>query len=696
MDNKSFEFLYNDAKNALYHHQLIEALTCLNGILYNIDDVELHNEKDSICKDYDVMLNFFSQGWTDEGRIKVFQNLTNRSHTLLDRAARRFRLKSGKDLYTITSENLLNTDNPDVNLFNNIWTSDIFKTTDSDRLDIQMKAVDTNCQLQAISAIMLNILEYFDVEKVKIIIRYCQHDDTRIRARAIVALIWIIMKYEQQFLNYTELQDAINLIGMQEKFRSEITILQKELLLSLETANIGRRLQKEILPDLLKDKNPGSPNLDFTFVDEDLSASLFDDNINHANPEQRKLSNKMKELVELGREGVDINIGTFMMLKSFTFFQQTANWFAPFNQEHPEVKHLLSTSNTIQLLIESGNFCDSDKYSLCIMVSQMPTSQREIVLSQLSKQFEGNEEVLRESPSSVISINKYFRSYLQDLYRFYTIHPNKHEFDNPFKRDCLLTNYTSIKNILVSSPTYYKDMAPMLIKRNRYDDAINYIMLSADIQFESLQKLAYCHQQLGNYSSAIQYYKQADLIQADNEWNLKQMCHCYSVMHRYDDELKCLKKIADIHPNDTHISSKMAKCLMKNGQYETACQYYYELEYKGINTFMAQRAIAWCNLKLNNLQQSEKYYRLITENTQTSWTDYMNYGHVLWALDKRVEAIECYKKYISLIRKEKKTDPLHSFDKDRKDLLGLGLSEIDIDLMRDTIARIILYNEDLL
>ena len=96
MDYKSFEYLYKDAQKALNDHHLMDALTCLNGILYNIDDVELHNEKDSICNDYNFMLNFFQQGGTDSGRLDVYRKIVNRTYVLLDRSSRKFRIKTTK------------------------------------------------------------------------------------------------------------------------------------------------------------------------------------------------------------------------------------------------------------------------------------------------------------------------------------------------------------------------------------------------------------------------------------------------------------------------------------------------------------------------------------------------------------------------------------------------------------------------
>lgn len=699
MDYKSFEYLYNDALKALNEHHLMDALTCLNGILYNIDDVELHNEKDSICNDYNFMLNFFKQGGTDSCRLDVYRNIINRAYVLLDRSARKFRLKVYDKQYTKHAGNAIQQteENPNL-LFNRIWTSDIYKTTDSEALLALFNDLDSECQLLVVSAIMLSLQEYFDTEKFKIIIQFCQHTSPYIRARAIVAFVWIYMKHQHRISNQSELKEAISILGGNAKFKSELTILQKELLLSLETANVEKKLQKDIFPDLLSAKELQNAKIDFTFIDEELSKSLegapYTEN---GNPRNKKMANKMKELINMGKEGVDINIGTFAMLKSFPFFMEIAHWFIPFNSKRPEFQQLLGTdhaSNPIQMLLNTGNFCDSDKYSLCIMLNQMPAAQRDMVLSQLTAQFDGHEEGLNEIKPITDNIKLIIRNYLQDLYRFYKLHHNRSEFNDPFKMDLLLTNYKDLEYIL-DSASYNELLGTTLIQRKRYHDAITYLNKVKDVggQYDLIQKLAYCHQQTGNYRQAISYYEQADLIQPDNEWVIEQMRLCYSALHLYHDELKCLTKLESINTNDSKIVINIGRCLMQMGKYEEAVNRFYEMEYKGEKLLTSRRAIAWCNFKLKKFEQAEKYYQKLSDDANATWEDHMNYGHVLWANHKTQEAIERYKKYISLVLKEKNTEPLKAFDKDKKELLKQGIQEVDIDMMRDILAQSIMYNE---
>lgn len=54
----------------------------------------------------------------------------------------------------------------------------------------------------------------------------------------------------------------------------------------------------------------------------------------------KQLADNMKEIIAMGKEGIDINLGTFSALKGFSFFQSVAHWFTPFNRRRPEVKSI--------------------------------------------------------------------------------------------------------------------------------------------------------------------------------------------------------------------------------------------------------------------------------------------------------------------------------------------------------------------
>lgn len=731
MDRKSFELLYQDAVEALTSRRMHDALNCIRGILFNTENTELNRELESVQQDYGMMLTFISQGGTDPQQALVHRNLTHRAFTLLDKSARLYHVRYENDLYAETynrcdadqtasfdqwleTADLLreklseergktSTGEAEENSFYNaydrlfeyIWTAPLFHAAEAEKLKNFIEKQETDEQALLVSAVMLNIQRYFDPQKYRLLLHFCRTEHTKVRARAMTAAVWTYMQYEKRFVYYPDLSDGLSLLAQDERLKGELILLQQQFLLSLETAKAERKLQNEIFPDLLRSRNYQRNKMGFEQMEEDLAKALRGE----PNAEWEKmrgnkqLADNMKEIIAMGKEGIDINLGTFSALKGFSFFQSVAHWFTPFNRRRPEVKSIFPPGirhNPIQMLMEAGNFCESDKYSLCMMLNQIAPSQRDMMISQIGSQIEGNEEGLRDVAKESMNIGSVYRSYLQDLYRFFKLHPRKTQFDDPFKRDQLFTRYTVLESML-KTPAYLREMASFLMKRECYQDAIAYMeeaLKHETANAEMLQKVAFCYQHTDRPSKAIYYYQQADLLSPNNEWILKQMYLCYSALGRYGQELDCLKSLEEMNPGDTRLISEIGLCLMQLGRYEEAAQRFYELEYNGERVVPSWRAIAWCNFKMGRLEQADRYYRKILQQDKVTWEDYLNAGHTAWCLKQTTEAITQYQNYLRLYRSKRKdtAQPLLSpFDEDRKELLLHGLNDLDISLMRDIL-----------
>lgn len=736
MDRKSFELLYQDAIEATTQNHLLDALNCIRGMIFNIENgADLHDELTSIRQDYNMMLAFMQQGGNDPQRSAIYRKLISRSFTLTDKAARLYRIQHEKDLYStlyrrnnesgmasfdylLESTDLLREKvseelrslsyNPNIKdevtalssaydrLFEFVWTSPLLHPADAEKLKHFIERQNIDEQALLVSALMLGIQSYFDPQKYHILLHFCHAEENKVRVRALTAAIWTYMQYESRLTHYPDLSEGLLLLTQDKRIKNELVLLQRQILLSLDTAKAEKKLQNEIFPDLLKNRNYQRNKMGFDQMEEDLAKALR----GKPNTEweqlkgNKKLADNMKKIIAMGQEGIDINLGTFSGLKTFAFFQQISHWFMPFNERRPEVQDVLPQStggnSPIQLLMNAGNFCDSDKYSLCIMLSQLPTSQREMMVTQIGSQVDGFEEQFKNVGKENTGIDWLYRSYLQDLYRFYKLYPHKSQFRDPFKTDLLLTNYPLLKKGLKTVP-YLTEMASYLIKRECYQDAISYIeevLKEETAHAEMLQKIAFCHQHLDNPSKAIYYYQQADLLNPDNEWILKQMVLCFTALGQYDRELKCLQSLEAMNPGDVRLISETGLCLMQLGRYDEAANRFYELEYKGERVLPSWRAIAWCNFKMNKLEQADKYYRKIIQQEKAKWEDYLNAGHTAWCLGQMTEAVSFYQNYIRLYGKQRKDETnslLFPFDEDREELLLHGKEPLELNLMRDIL-----------
>lgn len=731
MNPDSFDLLYKDAEKALLNRHLTEALSCIQGILADTAAAEQHNELDAIRQDYGMMLHFMQQGASDPEREKIYKALIQRTFTLLEDAAHEHKIRQNNSLFAecykkshatdgntlenIVARIILLTDklkddqtltHPEVKqtsleedyqkiyeqlitVFNWIWTEKSMNTGDAGILKDFISNLDIRWQPLVVSAIMLGLFETFDPQKFRIILYFCSSDSAEVRARALIATVWTYIKYEERMKLYPDLCEGLILLAQDSRILDELEILQRQCLLSLETKEAEKKLQNEIFPDLMKNKGYQRHKMGLDELEDELGKALRGEPNLEWEKGNKHLADNMKKIIEMGKEGIDINLGTFSALKGYAFFRHTANWFMPFDKNHPDINRIFAnqTSSPLEMLIGTGNFCDSDKYSLCMMLSQIMPAQRDLMMSQFGAQLEGNEDTIKDIATENQSIPNIYRNYMQNLYRFFKLYPQRSQFTDPFKADLLFTSYPILKRI-ISTPVYLTGMTDFLIKRKCYKDAISYIeevLQTETATAELLQKMAFCYQRTENPSKAIFYYQQADLLNPDNAWILKQMYLCYSAMDKYEQALNCLEKLGETTANDARLLSETGLCLMQLNRFEEAAKRFYQLEYNGEKVIPSWRAIAWCNFKMNRYEQAEKYYRKLLDHEKATWEDFLNAGHTAWCAGNIREAIGLYRQYIRKYRPEHNESYLQPFDNDRDELIGHGIDELDICLMRDCL-----------
>ena len=733
MDSSSFELLYKDTENALLNRHLKEALHSIQGILFETDNMAMSAELDSIRQDYSMMLHFMLEGASDPDREKIYLSLIRRTFALLDGSAKIFRVKKAGSLYadcfqkthgnssdsldtltkkiellqdkldddqtqTIQTNNNTNEDCYDSltelynTLFDFIWTERLMNSQDADELKNFIMRQTAERQALLISAIYLNLTVCFDPQLFKTVLFFCSSDETQTRARALTTVVLSYFKYEKRLSCYNDLQQGISLLGQDPRIMAELDILQRQLFLSLETSKAEKKLKDEIFPDLLKNKFYQRHKMGLDELEDELNKTLRGEPNSEWEKNSGFISDKMNEIIEMGKEGIDINLGTFSATKGYSFFHQTANWFAPFDFKRKEVKTLFEHNNSSPLLfvINAGNFCESDKYSLCLLLNQFGSSERDFMISQFNNQIEGQaEESMKEAAAANLSAPHIYRNYLQNLYRFFKLHPQRAQFDDPFKMDLLFTNYPILDKQL-NQPAYLADMASFLIKREYYQDAIDYLdkaIKSTTATAEMLQKIAFCYQHTDKPNQAIYFYQQADLLNPDNSWILQQMHLCYASLGKHEQELKCLENLETMNPEDARLISETGLCLMQLKRYEEAANKFYQLEYKGKKILQSWRAIAWCNFMMKKYEQAEKYYLKIISQDKVKWDDYLNAGHTALCMGKLKQAVEYYRTYINKYQpKNNNENKLKAFDDDCFELVNHGINQLDIALVRDMLT----------
>jgi tetratricopeptide (TPR) repeat protein len=186
---------------------------------------------------------------------------------------------------------------------------------------------------------------------------------------------------------------------------------------------------------------------------------------------------------------------------------------------------------------------------------------------------------------------------------------------------------------------------------------------------------------MGDFSRAIRTYTHIGLLGDQNLWTLKNLGICYRKQNDYASALEVYQQAASLQPDDPTLESIIAYCHLKLEDYETALKQYFKLEYLNPGNPHILRPIAWSYFVLGDLGKSDKYFRKVFE-LKPGYYDFINYGHVLWALGKKRDAIELYIQSLRDLEFEME-DFLKTMDEDQPMLIKNGISEKDIPLMLD-------------
>jgi tetratricopeptide (TPR) repeat protein len=505
-----------------------------------------------------------------------------------------------------------------------------------------------------------------------------------VRERATTGIVLFLRKYNNRLHLYPGLIERLNLLAEDPKFIHRIRHILLQFILSRETEKITQKIKEELLPEMMK---IGPKIRDKIKLDDWLSDAGMEDK----NPEWQSLfeeaglQDKLQEFSELQMEGADVMHSSFIHLKNYPFFNEPSNWFLPFalpgdaigNNEMMKLASVLSVSTLL---------CNSDKYSFFLSVSQMPESYRKMMIGQFSAESGAIKNMLKEDlQDSSKTINYRTRQYIQDLYRFYKLHPRKKDFEDIFEikpefyKVPLINRLIEDNDSLLIIGEYY-------FNKNYFEEAndIFSMLLLSDPNNDILyQKKAYCLQMTGKLEEALDAYQKAELLNANNSWTIKKLAYCYRILKSPKEALHYYKKAEQLNPDNLSIQLNIGHCYMELKEYDQALKYYFKVEYLTKNKGKAWRPIGWCSFLAGKYPQALDYFNRMIESNPNS-TDYLNAGHVQFVLGKNKEALRLYR-----LAWEKsalsQAEFMDTFSHDVPDLLQAGVNEDDIPFILDSL-----------
>ncbi len=717
----------------LYSNELKDAFDNLKVLIQQAQDWDFNQRLNDLETSYRFMLQYLADDISDPERMVVYRNLLastyeltdDSSYSILSRISNNFfyeklrvneslefsgLIRDINHLYEETSLiDLLEGDENNSKkqklkdytqqhdqilskLFEKVWTYRRPKESEIKEYSAMVKVslLEMEEKAQTVSALLLNLMQRFDENNMMLLFRiYEAGSSEEIRQRALVVIMIILYLFDKRIYLYPKILSRLQLMTENSSFKLNIRTIIIQFIRSRETEKITRKMTDEILPEMMKMSSIIRDKLNIDDLNESSSWE-------EKNPEWQEifedagLTDKLQEFTNLQMEGSDVFMSTFANLKSFSFFQDISHWFLPFNINYAMMNGNLQDKEApefLKLVTQSSYLCNSDKYSFCLSIMQMPESYRNMTMQQFK--MEGAEMQKIEKEDELVSGSKkaeiVSKQYIQDLYRFFKLHPRRRDFIDIFS---LPLNFHQTRSLapIVSDPESLRMIAEFYFTKNFFKDAesiFSQLSVNASTDNELFEKIGYCRQMSDNFEGALEAYLQADIIKPDKTWTMRRIALCYRKLGQSKKALEYYQRVEQLAPENLNIQLNIGHCLFELKKYEEALKYYFKVEYLDGKRQKALRPIAWCSLLAGKLEQSQKYFTTILMNEPTT-QDFMNAGHAEWANGNRKQAIQLY---LQSIQKNggNVNQFMEAFTKDIPDLKLIGIDENEIHLVLDQL-----------
>ncbi|MBR1654823.1 MAG: hypothetical protein IJ698_00170, partial [Prevotella sp.] len=451
--------------------------------------------------DYRLLQHYMQQGYKDEKREQLYQTLRRK----LDQLMGDYRLAVGNPVAASQSQqedqaeiiHTLQAFAADIALAGQGYNADRLQekyqahTQYTEKLFLQLcrapqwneptaqfyqelilsPTIHTNDAQLIVSALTLGLINIFDVRKFILLTNvYTLSGDEQVRQKALVG--WALSIHNKLHI-YPEIEQTLRQLLSEQKVREEVLQLQMQIYLCMNAEKDQQHIQQDIMPNIINNSNLNITPFGVTEKEDDQLQDIL--NPDAADKAIEDVERSMQKMMDMQRAGTDIYFGGFMHMKNFPFFYQIANWFRPFDINHPalsKAREALGANSPLTILGAQTSLCDSDKYSFTLafanMIDKIPKNILEALNS--SDAFPAPFAENGEGESLPASSTLIRRLYLQTLYRFFHLYRDKKQFFNPFQplnKQHTLYRYPQLAVLCRDTMT---QLARFLYKQKQYQD----------------------------------------------------------------------------------------------------------------------------------------------------------------------------------------------------------------------------------
>ncbi len=722
MSEKEITEKYHIITRFIDNNQLGDAFALSFELLQKTDAPELRREFEKQKEIYRYLLEYSLKGVEDPERETVYNSVKKALYYIAERlktayvqkflpdnvmVSRRNKLSvevaAGETSIAAELKNLAENDVAEesqerkeiVNkLFLLIWLSDTIE--EADFLMLKKYALLGNLYFYErsiiVSALAVSMLRFFDKRKLDALFEYVGAKQKEVRNRALVGIVLAFYYYEKRIFLYDDLKEALKKLKQNKKTAECVEHIIYQIVRTKETETLTKRLHEEVIPEMQKMQ----PKIqDKLRLDDILSEGANDE----GNPDWEELFDdapelfdKMADFSRLQMEGSDVFMSAFENFKNFVFFRSSSNWFVPFYSENSDIVNQVFGNMTdfdfdsfAKGLEKTAYMCNSDKYSFCLNIGMMPAEQRNLMTELFKHESMQSEEIVKEDKllNKDSEDKRIITRYIQDLYRFYKLHPWKDFFFDIFETDLDIHN-TKLFKLLLNDEQVLENVAEMYFKKKFYADAsetFETLSFSGKKEAKRYEKIGFCYQKMKHWKKALDNYAKAEVIKGSSLWLSKKTAFCYKKLNNFEKAKEFYLLAEKEDENNMYIQANIGHCFLELGDYENALKRYFKVEYYAPDNKSVMRPLAWCSFIVGKFDKAEAYYKKLMKDKPTVY-DCINYGHLLYVKGEIMDAFKQYERVLKISSMESLEASIRD---DAAFFIKHGHSEKDIDLLIDYI-----------
>ena len=664
--------------------------------------------------DYRLLQHYMQQGYKDEKREQLYQTLRRK----LDQLMGDYRLAVGNPVAASQSQqedqaeiiHTLQAFAADIALAGQGYNADRLQekyqahTQYTEKLFLQLcrapqwneptaqfyqelilsPTIHTNDAQLIVSALTLALINIFDVRKFILLTNvYTLSVDEQVRQKALVG--WALSIHNKLHI-YPEIEQTLRQLLSEQKVREEVLQLQMQIYLCMNAEKDQQHIQQDIMPNIINNSNLNITPFGVTEKEDDQLQDIL--NPDAADKAIEDVERSMQKMMDMQRAGTDIYFGGFMHMKNFPFFYQIANWFRPFDINHPalsKAREALGANSPLAILGAQTSLCDSDKYSFTLafanMIDKIPKNILEALNS--SDAFPAPFAENGEGESLPASSTLIRRLYLQTLYRFFHLYRDKKQFFNPFQplnKQHTLYRYPQLAVLCRDTMT---QLARFLYKQKQYQDLQLLLQNYPDSDNQEMQNIrAYLHIRNRQYKDAIVLWEGATQPSA-----MQLLAKAYYLNEEYAKAEEIYRQLTEKQESQLSHQLNYARCLIKQKKNKEALHVLFKCHYNTPDNVAVMQLLAWAQLCEKKTGEALELYGKILQQQPDTPENQLNAAYAYWVTHQVKEAQALFRKYIEGANPSDSYQLLQqAFASDGELLDSYRISPVERQIMADIVC----------